>query len=296
MSTLRSYASKRASLLRRWAVGVATLDARSLALLRVCVGLCVVIDVLARADTMGFYTSSGDASSIQVPGDTPHRCLLHYIWFYRGSQELQTLLFALSVACALSMTIGYHTRVATLLAWVGYVGVQCRCECVSDGSDRMLRNVLLWCVFLPLGRCASIDRALSLRARIRDGSNGNREASVAPHSTWTSHREGYAMATLRSAVEGAPHDSRHAHAEHGITSAGTLGLLLQVVCIYWSVSAKRGEAWYGDLSAVHSMLSSPFGARPVPFFVFAFAPRSVRRPLLTLQVNPGSLYRCGKGD
>ena len=69
------------------------------------------------------------------------------------------------------------------------------------------------------------------------------------------------MATLRSAVEGAPHDSRHAHAEHGITSAGTLGLLLQVVCIYWSVSAKRGEAWYGDLSAVHSMLSSPFGAR-----------------------------------
>ena len=25
-----------------------------------------------------------------------------------------------------------------------------------------------------------------------------------------------------------------------------------------------------------------------------FAPRSVRRPLLTLQVNPGSLYRCGK--
>ena len=25
-----------------------------------------------------------------------------------------------------------------------------------------------------------------------------------------------------------------------------------------------------------------------------FAPRSVRRPLLTLQVNPGSLYRCGQ--
>ena len=30
-----------------------------------------------------------------------------------------------------------------------------------------------------------------------------------------------------------------------------------------------------------------------PFF---FAPRSVRRPLLTLQVNPGSLYRCSKSD
>ena len=25
-------------------------------------------------------------------------------------------------------------------------------------------------------------------------------------------------------------------------------------------------------------------------------PRSVRRPLLTLPVNPGSLYRCGKSD
>ena len=31
-----------------------------------------------------------------------------------------------------------------------------------------------------------------------------------------------------------------------------------------------------------------------PFFFFA--PRSVRRPLLTLQANPGPLYRCGKSD
>ena len=29
---------------------------------------------------------------------------------------------------------------------------------------------------------------------------------------------------------------------------------------------------------------------------FFSAPRSVRRPLLTPQVNPGSLYRCGKSD
>ena len=33
-------------------------------------------------------------------------------------------------------------------------------------------------------------------------------------------------------------------------------------------------------------------ARALP----SFAPRSVRRALLTLQVSPGSRYRCGKSD
>ena len=35
---------------------------------------------------------------------------------------------------------------------------------------------------------------------------------------------------------------------------------------------------------------------PAPCFSPSFAPRSVRRPRLTLRVNPGSLYRCGKSD
>ena len=45
---------------------------------------------------------------------------------------------------------------------------------------------------------------------------------------------------------------------------------------------------------LHSNEAVVAQARPATTLVFA--PRSVRRLLLTLQVNPGSLYRCGKSD
>ena len=141
--------------------GVGSLDVRSLVLLRVCIGLVVLIDVVRRADTLEFYTDEG--SFIQPPGDTQHRCLFHRAWFYKGTWQLQGLLFALTALSSLCLAAGACTPLANAVSWVGIVAIHGRNECVNDSSDKMLRSVLFWCMVLPLGAAGSVDRARRLR-------------------------------------------------------------------------------------------------------------------------------------
>ena len=224
--------------------GLLSLDVRSLVALRVCVGLVVFADVVRRMDTLEFYTDKG--GHIQMPGDTQHRCLFHELWFWKGTWKLQAVLFALTALASLCMSAGFGTTLANAVAWVGIVAIHGRNECVNDSSDKMLRNVLFWCLVLPLGSVGSVDRARQLR--LRTGGASPHPDGWACGSGWT------------------------------LLSPGTIGLLLQVCCIYLAVCWQRrfSREWWGslayapyagsadpavDFSAVYSMLGSPFAAK-----------------------------------
>eukprot|EP01043_Picozoa_sp_COSAG02_P049535 COSAG02_NODE_4984_length_4750_cov_5.407224_3_plen_411_part_00 len=225
--------------------GALSLDVRSLVLLRVCIGLIVFVDVVRRADTMDFYTDQG--AYIQQPGDSQHRCLFHQIWFWKGTWQLQVLLFALTAGAALCLSVGLCTPVANAVAWVGIVAIHGRNECVNDSSDKMLRNVLFWCLILPLGAAGSVDRARQLRLRAGTGSS--------PHPAGWPCGKGW---------------------QH--LGPGSAGLVLQIVCLYLAVCWQRRHSreWWGslaippfagspdpkvDFSALYSMLGTPFAAK-----------------------------------
>ena len=197
--------------------GVGSLDVRSLVLLRVCIGLVVLIDVVRRADTLEFYTDEG--SFIQPPGDTQHRCLFHRAWFYKGTWQLQGLLFALTALSSLCLAAGACTPLANAVSWVGIVAIHGRNECVNDSSDKMLRSVLFWCMVLPLGAAGSVDRARRLRLPL-----GGRGVPRHPPG-WS--------------CEGPQH-----------LSPATVGLLLQIACIYLAVCWQRRHSreWWGTLA------------------------------------------------
>ena len=197
--------------------GVGSLDVRSLVLLRVCIGLVVLTDVVRRADTLEFYTDEG--SFIQPPGDTQHRCLFHRVWFYKGTWQLQGLLFALTALSSICLAVGACTPLANAISWVGIVAIHGRNECVNDSSDKMLRSVLFWCMVLPLGAAGSVDRARRLRLRL-----GGRAAPRHPPG-WS--------------CEGPQH-----------LSPATVGLLLQIACIYLAVCWQRRHSreWWGTLA------------------------------------------------
>ena len=137
--------------LSRTPMRLCALDRRSLVALRIVVALCVLYDLIERADTLEFYTSGAPGSCIQPPQHTQHHAPPHLLWFYRGSMALQMALFAVAAAAAASLGCGRRPCASALLCWVSLVGIQGRAECVNDGSDKLLRNVLLWCVVLPLG-------------------------------------------------------------------------------------------------------------------------------------------------
>jgi hypothetical protein len=253
-----------------WVRSVSTLDVRSLCLFRVCLGLVALRDVLVRTDTLDFYTDVG--SFIQPAGDSQHRCLFHQLWFYRGSWQVQAVLFGLTAVSSLCLAIGLHTPLASIVTWLGMTSIHGRNECINDSSDKMLRNVLFWATLLPLGAHFSVDRHRQQRLR--------RQQHPPPACCW--------LLPDTSTATPLPH---HGHARHSIASPGGAGLLLQVVCLYLAVCWRRRHSreWVGllasgfgpvsdgqqllhgdaatpaevDFSAVFLMLASPFAANPV---------------------------------
>jgi hypothetical protein len=73
-------------------------------------------------------------------------------------------LFCAAGVFALALTLGYRTRLATAGSWLLLVSLQNRNPMVLYGADQLLRVLLFWSIFLPLGAWWSVDRVR------RDGS------------------------------------------------------------------------------------------------------------------------------
>ena len=140
----------------------AAVDARALAGFRVALGALVDADLLLRArDLTAFYTDDGvlpRAVLFDVTG--PYWLSLHVV---SGAATVQALLFALAGLVAVALAVGYRTRAATVASWVLLLSLQHRNPVVLNGGDTLLRMLLFWAMFLPLGARWSVD------ARRREG-------------------------------------------------------------------------------------------------------------------------------
>jgi hypothetical protein len=135
------------------------LDLRSLALFRVAIALTALIDVATRAADLGAHYSDA--------GIEPRRDVLDEFAFLHdqaislhlmaGSAAFEALLFAAAGLAAIALLFGYRTRIAAVVLWALTTSVQLRNLYVGGGYDALLRMLLLWGCFLPLGARASID-------------------------------------------------------------------------------------------------------------------------------------------
>ncbi|RDI73004.1 HTTM domain-containing protein [Halopelagius longus] len=144
-----------------------------MAAFRVSLGLLLVVDLLLRSRNLAaFYTDAGvlprAALSEQYP--TLSRFSIHAL---SGDAWFQALLFVLAGACALSLLVGYRTRIATLSSFVLLTSLYARNPGVLNGGDSLLWRLLLWSLFLPL------EERWSLDALRRDGAPRRRVASLA---------------------------------------------------------------------------------------------------------------------
>ena len=139
------------------------LDTRSLAVARISLGLIVILDVLNRvSDYRFFYTESGAL---------PRQALMQYLqrrdhvslFMASGADWWAGVCFAIEAAAALAFLFGYRTRLANLVVWFMVIGSHARGSILLQSGDVVLRLLLFWGLFLPMGARVSID---SLRARI----------------------------------------------------------------------------------------------------------------------------------
>ena len=139
-------------------------DARSLALLRVGLGLTIIADLWIRAQDLGaHYTDAGvlsrGALADEVRSRLPWAAVLLQLQphFLFGGSAGQSVLFLLAGIVAVLLIVGWRTRWVTVASWVLLASLQGRNPAVLNTGDVVLRLLLFWSMFLPLGTRWSLD-------------------------------------------------------------------------------------------------------------------------------------------
>src|SRR5262249_32796784 len=151
-SAKRSEISRKSSLLQN----LFAIDLRSLALFRVLLALLLLADLAIRAtDLNAMYTDDGMFPRAEIS----QRITTVWNWsfhFASGASWYQAILFGISGVLALALAAGFATRIATIGSWLMLVSIHHRVPAVLSGAEILLRMLLFWAMFLPLGATWSV--------------------------------------------------------------------------------------------------------------------------------------------
>ena len=136
-----------------------TIDYRTMALFRVLIAGIVLTDLCFRSQYfVAFFTDQGilpRSVVINWFGNASYS-----LYFINGSIFFSGLLFCIAVIAAWCMFLGYKTRIATVVTWVLLLSLQHRTSILSSGADDLMRMLLFWGMFLPIGARYSVDAAM----------------------------------------------------------------------------------------------------------------------------------------
>ncbi len=138
-----------------------SLDIRALSVFRIALALLIIYDLTTRvSDLTAHYTDSGILPMQVILNDSPLFQYL-YIHFFSGSTGFEAFVFVIAYLFGFLLLIGYKTRLATIISWYLLISLQARNNFILYGSDFLLRILLFWSMFLPLGLCYSVDGILN---------------------------------------------------------------------------------------------------------------------------------------
>ncbi|MFA5933897.1 MAG: HTTM domain-containing protein [Candidatus Paceibacterota bacterium] len=135
-----------------------SLDYRSLALMRIGVGLKLIFDLIDRARDLSAHYSD--------LGTLPRSTLLQFfhndyfisLHMASGWAMFEGILFIIAFIFAVMLVVGYRTTLATIISWFLLISLHNRNPLILQGGDVIFRVVLFWCMFLPWGKRFSFDR------------------------------------------------------------------------------------------------------------------------------------------
>lgn len=132
-------------------------DLRSLAFLRISLALLLLVDLGSRVpDFATFYTDEGvlPRAFLLSQFTNPWRTSLYLI---SGTSAVTAALFFLAGVFAFCLLVGWRTRWTAFLSWFFISSLHLRNPMVTNSADHMLRYILFWSLFLPLGARYSLD-------------------------------------------------------------------------------------------------------------------------------------------
>jgi len=153
-----SHAQTVAGTLRRVVTERLQVDPRGLASLRIALGLLLLTDLALRSrDLVVFYTDQGVLPRAVLRESFGGLAAFAFAHGTSGQPAMQGLLFVMAGIAAGALLLGYRTRLATLVSFLLLASLHARNPVLLNAGDSLLRRLLFWGLFLPLGGRWSID-------------------------------------------------------------------------------------------------------------------------------------------
>jgi hypothetical protein len=205
------------------------IDPRTLAVFRIAIGAVLLGDLAVRAgDLVEMYSDAGMF---------PRKVIARHVssvwnWSFHfggGSWEYQAVLFGIAAALGLALVLGFGTRLATVGSWLMLVSLHHRAPPILSGADILLRMLLFWSIWLPLGRVWSLD--------------------------------------ARSAKRGVAVDAGHEGAAV-VVSIASAAILLQMAQMYlFTALFKSNAAWLGGQILAGALVHDFYASRSGSYFL-----------------------------
>ena len=135
------------------------LDRRSMATFRIGLGLMLLADWIKRSLALSdHYTREGILPlSTAMSGELPIPIWPLRIFFLSDEPLIQSGLFVIAGLLAISVALGYRTRLSLFLTLLFLASIQRRNPFACHTGDSLLIALVVWGLFLPLGAYFSMD-------------------------------------------------------------------------------------------------------------------------------------------
>lgn len=141
-----------------------SVDLRSLAALRIGLGLLTLADLALRArDLTAHYTDSGVTTGEFLLDHYGPATYLSLHYWVGSNPALTAALFAVHALFAFGLLVGFRTRLMTLACWILGASLLKRSPGLYTAGDAAIMFLLFWSLFLPIGARYSVDAALDPR-------------------------------------------------------------------------------------------------------------------------------------
>jgi hypothetical protein len=131
-------------------------DLRTLALFRIGLAAITLVDLFDRSrEIRAHYTDFGIVPRESLRLLTSHR--FYSLHALDGGEAFQIFLVLVAALFGVLMLVGLFTRTSTVASFVLLASIQNRNPLVNHAGDVLQLALLLWALFLPLGRFYSLD-------------------------------------------------------------------------------------------------------------------------------------------
>ncbi|MFO0011408.1 MAG: hypothetical protein ACK553_01570 [Planctomycetota bacterium] len=210
---------------------VFALDLRALALFRIGIGVLLLLTLATLwPEIPAFYTDEGilprwARGELNSEESFPSLCWQISPYMWAGNTQAVQGIFVVQGLVALLLAAGWNSRWMAFASWLLLVGLQARNPQIMQAGDEILRNMLFFSMFLPLGARYSLDARRGTRPGLRPD-----------------------LPALDRSVA----DFSIAELPVSILNLGSAAFILQLLCVYFFTGLLKSDpVWRTQLSAVH---------------------------------------------